>query len=134
MAREVGTSKGALSATECYSLEILLLLDRPTLSEFAAFVDVSLPNATYRVNSLIEKGYLQRLAPGQDQRGARLCVTRKYADFYGAGNPDVLRMLRRVEAEFSPQELAQLIGMIDRAANIIDDALRTGESHDTNRN
>lgn len=51
---------GSLSATEMSSAEIIYLLKQPTIKEFADFIEISQPNATYKVKSLIEKGYIQK--------------------------------------------------------------------------
>ena len=52
---------GSLSATEAFSAEVIYLLDRPTIGEFADFIGISQPNASYKVNSLVTKGYLERV-------------------------------------------------------------------------
>jgi len=127
VAAEVGTRKGSLSATECFCLEIILLMDRPTLSAFASFLGISLPSANYRVNSLIEKGYLVKVASEQDKRESLLQVTAKYKDFYGGNNPEVHRLIRRIEKDFSPEDLAALIRMIDRVIILLREAHQIGE-------
>lgn len=54
---------GSLSATEAFSADVIHLLGRPTLGQFAATLGISQPNATYKVNNLAAKGY-----PGEDPR------------------------------------------------------------------
>lgn len=130
IAKEVGAGADALSATECFSLEILLLLDKPTLSEFAAFVGVSLPNASYRVNSLIQKGYLEKVIPAHDRRETQLVVTRKYADFYGLGNPEVKSLIENIETAFTGDEVAQLVDMVERIIALMRTPNETGDMND----
>ena len=50
--------EGSLSAMEAFSVEIIKELDSPTISQFADFLGISQSNATYKVNSLIKKGYI----------------------------------------------------------------------------
>ena len=50
---------GSLSATEAFSADVIHLLGRPTLGQFAATLGISQPNATYKVNNLAAKGYLE---------------------------------------------------------------------------
>ena len=50
--------EGSLSAMEAFSLEVIKMLDEPTVGQFADFLNISQSNATYKVNSLIRKGYL----------------------------------------------------------------------------
>lgn len=51
--------EGSLSAMEAFSLEVIKMLDEPTVGQFADFLNISQSNATYKVNSLIRKGYLE---------------------------------------------------------------------------
>lgn len=119
IAEVVGSGKGNLTAAECFSLEILMLLDNPSIGTFASVVGISLSNATYRVNSLIEKGYVTRTPSTQDRRESLLMVTDKYAQYYGIQNPEVRRSIEAIEKAFTPEELDQLTSMIDRIITII---------------
>ena len=49
-----------LSSSEYFCLECIYLMDKPTITQFARFLDVSAPNATYKVKQLIKKGYLTK--------------------------------------------------------------------------
>ena len=51
---------GSLSAMEAISLEVINMLSEPTVGQFADFLNISQSNATYKVNNLIKKGYLER--------------------------------------------------------------------------
>lgn len=121
IANVVGTNKGSLSATECFCLEIILLMRQPSISEFADFLGISLSNANYRINSLIEKGYLKKTISPKDRRESLLEVTDKYRDFYGLRNPGVFHIIQTVEDNLSPEELKQLISILDRINRLIDE-------------
>lgn len=116
---EIGTGKNRLSATECFCLEVILLMEKPNISTFAAYLNISLPNATYRVSSLIRKGYLQKLVSETDRREALLRVTDKYKAFYSMNNPDIHSIIDRIEAHLSNEELVQLSDMLRRINEII---------------
>lgn len=132
IAASIGTRGEALSATECFCLEIILLMDRPTISEFAAFLNSSLPNANYRLNSLVEKGYLEKEVSEQDRRESILIVTEKYRNFYGLNNRDNQTLVQCIHEHFTPEEVAQFHNMIDRVAGYASQLRKTGESHDPN--
>lgn len=100
-------------------MEVILLMDKPNISKFAAYLNISLPNATYRVSSLTRKGYLQKLASETDRREALLRVTDKYRAFYSMNNPDIHSVIERVEAYLSQEELSQLSDMLRRINEII---------------
>lgn len=119
VAAEVGTKKHSLTATECFCLEIILLMDAPNISAFAGFLNISLPNATYRVKNLIKKGYITKTISDEDRREARLEVTDKYRNFYGMKNPGIHKIIQTVEDNFSEEELQTLVRMLDRINTLI---------------
>ena len=59
---------GSLSAMEAFSLEVINMLGKPTVGQFAEFLNISQSNATYKVNNLIRKGYLERENSRTDRR------------------------------------------------------------------
>ena len=59
---------GSLSAMEAFSLEVIKMLDHPTIGQFADFLNISQSNATYKVNNLIKKGYLKKQNSDTDRR------------------------------------------------------------------
>jgi DNA-binding MarR family transcriptional regulator len=101
---------GSLSATEAFSVEVIYLLDRPTISEFADFIGISQPNASYKVNSLVTKGYLERVGSSDDRREAHLNVTKKFLDYYGRQLPDVDGAVSFALASFTKQRFPCCIG------------------------
>ena len=50
--------EASLTTVETFAMETIQALGAPTVSEFASFMKISPPNAAYKVNSLIRKGYL----------------------------------------------------------------------------
>ena len=59
---------GSLSATEAFSADVIHLLGEPTLQQFARAIGISQPNATYKVNALVAKGYVCKQTPENDRR------------------------------------------------------------------
>ena len=53
--------EASLTTVETFCMETIQALGRPTISEFAAFMRISPPNAAYKVNSLVKKGYLRKV-------------------------------------------------------------------------
>ena len=68
---------GSLSAMEAFSLEVINMLDKPTVGQFAEFLNISQSNATYKVNNLIKKGYLERQNSRTDRREYHLILSEK---------------------------------------------------------
>ncbi len=99
---------GSLSATEAFSAEVIYLLDRPTIGEFADFIGISQPNASYKVTSLVTKGYLERVCSDDDHREAHLHVTKKFLDYYGRQLPDMKSAVSSALTSFTEQEVELL--------------------------
>ena len=99
---------GSLSATEAFSAEVIYLLNRPTIGEFADFIGISQPNASYKVTSLVTKGYLERVCSDDDHREAHLHVTKKFLDYYGRQLPDMKSAVSSALTSFTEQEIELL--------------------------
>ena len=80
--RRINSRELSLTTTEVYCVEIIYNLDKPTIQEFANFIGISAPNATYKVNSLIKKGYVEKVQSETDKREFYLDVTEKYYRYY----------------------------------------------------
>ena len=95
---------GSLSATEAFSADVIHLLGRPTLGQFAATLGISQPNATYKVNNLAAKGYLEKI-PGEDRREVRLQTAGKFNAYYHDNEQALREAMDALAGRFSPEEL-----------------------------
>lgn len=94
-----------LTTVETYCIEIIDALDHPTVNEFANFIHISPPNAAYKVNSMIKKGYLTKIRSEEDRREYFLEPTRKYYDYYRLSLGYVEQVADRVEKRVSAADL-----------------------------
>ncbi len=120
MVEVIGTREGSLSATESFCVEIIYLLNRPTISQFAHFLKISVPNATYKIAGLIEKGYVEKIPSSVDKRETHLAVTRKFLDYYGLRNADNAYMMQQIRANFNESEIEALDATIQRIIALIE--------------
>ncbi len=74
---------GSLSATEAYAVDVIFLLGNPTVTQLAEALGISQPNATYKVNNLVAKGYVAKTIPTGDKRECRLSVSDRFYRYYG---------------------------------------------------
>ena len=65
---------GSLSATEAYAVDVIYLLGSPTITQLAETLGISQPNATYKVNNLVAKGYACKTISEDDKRECRVTV------------------------------------------------------------
>ncbi len=97
---------GSLSAMEAFSLEVIKMLDEPTVGQFADFLNISQSNATYKVNSLIKKGYLERQNSTTDRREYHLILSQKYYTYMNLFANYELTVMRRVMERFPEEDVA----------------------------
>lgn len=71
-----------LTSSEYFCLQCIYLLDKPTISQFAEFLDISSPNATYKVKTLIKKGLISKEKSEKDGREYLLVPTPKFFELY----------------------------------------------------
>lgn len=96
---------GSLSAMEAFSLEVIGILGEPTVGQFAEFLSISQSNATYKVNSLIKKGYIERFNSTTDRREYHLTLTDKYYQYSNLMNNYQHEVVERIEKRFSPEDV-----------------------------
>ena len=105
--------EASMTTVEVFCSEIIQAMGRPTVNEFASFVGISPSNAAYKVNSLIQKGYLKKEQSEDDKREYHLAVTQKYFDYYNISYNYLATVTERIQARFSPEEVVKLEEMLD---------------------
>lgn len=93
-----------LKAADVSLLEVIYHLKNPHYAQLSKFVNMSLPNLTYRVNRLIEKGYLTRAADERDKRVHTLTVTEKFLKMYGLDERFLRALIGDIYEELSEDE------------------------------
>ncbi len=96
---------GRLSAADAIATDVIYLLERPTLTQFAGEMGISQPSATYRVNELAQKGVVEKIASQSDRRECLLQIGADYRQktLEAPGRFD--RLLGQLTHRFSRQEL-----------------------------
>ena len=104
--------EATLTTVETFCMEIIQAMGSPTVNEFASFVHISPPNAAYKVNSLIQKGYLKKVQSQSDRREYHIVPTQKYMDYYNVSYTYLSTVLQRVEKRFPPEDVKKLEEML----------------------
>ncbi len=104
---------GSLSATEAYAADVIYLLGDPTVSTFADTLGISQPNATYKINNLVAKGYAVRSVSSEDRRECRVSVGDRFFSYYNTDYPFIAESVEQLQKNYTPQELALLERMLD---------------------
>ena len=105
--------KGSLSATEAFSADVIHLLGTPTMSQFAAYLGVSQPNATYKVSSLVAKGYVQKTVPEEDRREVRLQTCGKFNSYFEEQSERLTRAIESLKDTYSTEQLSLVAEVLD---------------------
>lgn len=103
---------GSLSAMEAFSLEVIHMLGEPTVGQFADFLSISQSNATYKVNSLIKKGYLERQNSQTDRREYHLILSEKFYHYIHLLSDYEDRVMARIKERFSTADVEKLDEML----------------------
>ncbi|MCD8069338.1 MAG: MarR family transcriptional regulator [Lachnospiraceae bacterium] len=107
--------EASLTTVETFAMETIQALGSPTVNEFAAFMRISPPNAAYKVNSLVRKGYINKVQSPTDHREYHLEPTQKYFDYYNVSAAYVDKVMERMSERFSREEC----DWIENVLNII---------------
>lgn len=110
--RRFQTREASLTTVETFCMETIQALGSPTINEFASFMRISPPNAAYKVNSLVKKGYISRVQSPEDRREYHLQVTKKYIDYYNISTRYMQEVMGRIEKRFPPEDCAKLEEML----------------------
>ena len=105
--------EASLTTVETFCMEIINALKNPTVNEFAEMANLSSPNAAYKVNSLIKKGYLRKVRAENDKKKYYLEVTEKHKEYYNISYQYISTVMKRIEERFTPEELAYIVKVMD---------------------
>lgn len=110
---------GSLSAMEAFSLQVIYLLGKPTIGEFAEFLNISQSNATYKINSLIKKGYIERENSLEDRREYHLVLSEKFYKYLALFKDYQGEVLERLKKRLPAQD----VDKFDEILGIMSDEL-----------
>lgn len=105
--------EASLTTVETFCMEIIMALGEPTVNEFSSFVGISPPNAAYKINNLIQKGYVRKEQSETDKREYHLVVTQKYIDYYNISYGYLSTVMDRIKARFPAEDVARIEEMLD---------------------
>jgi DNA-binding MarR family transcriptional regulator len=102
---------------EAFSLEVINMLSEPTVGQFADFLNISQSNATYKVNNLIKKGYLERQNSQTDRREYHLVLSEKFYNYERLMSSYEHTVVERIKQRFSYDELETFDRMLKVISN-----------------
>ena len=101
-----------LSLTEVFCAQLIYAMKEPTVKAFAEFLQISSPNASYKIKNLVEKGYVEKVRSKEDKREYFLKVTEKYIEQYGTPKDEADLLAKKIKERFSPEDVKKLEEML----------------------
>jgi len=107
----------SLSTVEVYCVETIYALGSPTINEFANYLRISSPNATYKVNSLVRKGYIRKIQSKRDKREYYLEVTDRFYRYWNLNERYLDIVDRRLKDTLTPEEYTFFCRILDKISS-----------------
>ena len=102
------TREATLTTVESFCMEGIMAMGEPTIAEFSRMMQISTPNAAYKIGSLVKKGYVEKIQSTTDRREYHLRPTQKYIDYYNISSNYMSEVMDRIMARFSPEDCGKL--------------------------
>ena len=112
-----GNREATLTTVETFCMEGIVALGEPTIAEFLQFMNISTPNAAYKVNNLVQKGYVEKVQSREDRREYHLVPTEKYMRYYNLSYSYLQKVVERAKKRFSEEDLKKLEEMLSIVGN-----------------
>ena len=106
------TREATLTTVESFCMEGIMAMGEPTIAEFSRMMQISTPNAAYKIGSLVKKGYVEKIQSTTDRREYHLRPTQKYIDYYNISTAYMTAVMNRITQRFTPAECAKLEEML----------------------
>ena len=94
------TREATLTTVESFCMEGIMAMGEPTIAEFSRMMQISTPNAAYKIGSLVRKGYVEKIQSTTDRREYHLRPTQKYIDYYNISYSYLSTVVQRVNKRF----------------------------------
>lgn len=89
-----------------------MAMGEPTIAEFSNMMQISTPNAAYKINSLVRKGYVEKIQSTTDRREYYLRPTQKYIDYFSISYSYLHTVVERAQQRFAPEDVKKLEEML----------------------
>ena len=111
------TREATLTTVESFCMEGIMAMGEPTIAEFSRMMQISTPNAAYKIGSLVKKGYVEKIQSTTDRREYHLRPTQKYIDYYNISYSYLSTVIERVRRRFPEEDVDKLEEMLSVISN-----------------
>ena len=111
------TREATLTTVESFCMEGIMAMGEPTIAEFSWMMQISTPNAAYKIGSLVRKGYVEKIQSTTDRREYHLRPTQKYIEYYSISYAYLHTVIERVRERFPEEDTAKMEEMLTIISN-----------------
>lgn len=111
------TREATLTTVESFCMEGIMAMGEPTIAEFSRMMQISTPNAAYKIGSLVRKGYVEKIQSTTDLREYHLRPTQKYIEYYSISYAYLHTVIERVRERFPEEDTAKMEEMLTIISN-----------------
>ena len=104
--------EATLTTVETFCMEIINAMNEPTVNEFAKVANLSSPNAAYKINHLMKKGYVEKVQSKEDKREYHLRVTGKYLNYYNISSGYMNGVIGKLQDRLSTEDMETMIRIL----------------------
>ena len=106
--------EATLTTVESFCMEVIMALGEPTIAQFSHMMNLSTPNAAYKINSLVKKGYVERSRGLEDRRVVYISLSERGRKAYGHHARFHREMIEGVTGDLSEEEMQVLVKALSR--------------------
>ena len=101
--------EATLTTVESFCMEVIMALGEPTIAQFSHMMNLSTPNAAYKINSLVKKGYVERSRGLEDRRVVYISLSERGRKAYGHHARFHREMIESLTSDLSEDEMQTLV-------------------------
>ena len=101
--------EATLTTVESFCMEVITALGEPTIAQFSHMMNLSTPNAAYKINSLVKKGYVERSRGLEDRRVVYISLSERGRKAYGHHARFHREMIESLTSDLSEDEMQTLV-------------------------
>lgn len=116
--------EATLSYTESMVVNIIDSLEKPTVNELVKILCISQPNISYKINTLVSKGYVEKVQSKEDGREFILRLTDRFKTYKKIAFSSISEVMDRLEEKLSKEDMENIyksLGLIKAEMKNIND-------------
>lgn len=105
--------EATLSYTESMVVNIIDSLEKPTVNELVKILGISQPNISYKINTLVSKGYVEKVQSKEDGREFILRLTDRFKTYKKIAFSSISEVMDRLEEKLSKEDMENIYNSLD---------------------